>query len=190
MAKKKDTGLLLARALDDAERARNELRTARGDLRRYKGKAAKTRARNRIGAAEHKLTLAERRVNKYAEEAEREEGPPEKAAKEWEIGVSYVGNPKKKQAVMVNGRLVRKDGGLLSERDVQRVIRHLHEGGSPKRLPGGVEFHGVRWTRGTESNPGKRTYGEPNDLKSFGDIFGTLGVEDWRVSPVEPDDEF
>lgn len=181
----RDTGKLLQRALDDATTARDELRRARGDLRRYRGKAAKTRARNRIGKAERRLNLATDRVEKYATVA-AEELPTakESSAKEWEIGFSYQGAPRSGKSVMVNARIRRKGGGVVTQEQAQAVVKHLHEGGSVKRIPGGLVVDAVDWQR-----PGRpMREGRPADLDSFSGIMQTVFSDDFRLSPVKDDE--
>lgn len=194
MAKKQNVGALLVRALTDAERARDDLRVARGNVRRYKGKAAKGRARRAVADAERRMTNAERRVNKYADVAAKEEGGEgEGLAREWELGFSYVGNPKKKQAVMVNARIRHKSGRAISRDDVRGVIAWLHGGGDARRVPGGYKIEGVAWRRGTPENPSNViTDGEPVDLNSFSGIAQTISADSFglRVSPVKSDDWF
>jgi hypothetical protein len=181
----RDTGKLLQRALDDADTARAELRRARGDLRRYRGKSAKTKARNRIAKAERKIDLAVGRVDRYAERA-ADELPTrrEKEAREWEIGFSYHGAPRSGKSVTVNARITKRGGGIVTQKDAERVVKHLHEGGSAKKIPGGLVVHAVDWQR-----PGGRMReGRPSDLDSFSGIMQTVFSDDFRLSPVEDDE--
>lgn len=207
MARKRDVGELLERALDDAQTAREELRAARGNVRRYKGKAAKTRARNQVAAAERKLSNAERRVNRYANTAAREEieeetrkrrgagapgggggGAPGGAA-EWEIGFSYTGNRKRGQAVMVNVRISRDDGRPIMRDEVQQVVKLMHEGGSLSRLPQGIHIRGVDWVRGTQWDSEKVRSGDAGNLRDFRNIMATVFASEFRLSPVKDDGE-
>jgi hypothetical protein len=181
----RDTGKLLQRALDDASAARDELRRARGDLRRYRGKAAKSRARNRIAKAERRIDLAVGRVDRYAERA-ADELPTkrEQQAKEWEIGVSYSGPPRSGKSVTVNARIMKRSGGVVTQQEAMRVVKHLHEGGSVKRVPGGMVVRAVDWQR----PGGSQRQGRPSDLDAFSSIMQAVFLDEFRLSPVEDDE--
>lgn len=188
----RDTGRLLSRAVGDAEAARDELRRARGDLRRYRGKAAKTQARNRIAQAERKIDRAVARVDKYAGHAAQEERATPVArgesSKEWEVGFSYEGSRRLGNSVMVNFRIRKRGGGMVTKDQATDAIRMLHQGHSVADVQRkGLLVDGVDWRR---PGWGRSKSGRPNDLGSFSAIMQTMFTDDFRLGAVKDEDTY
>lgn len=201
-----DTGRLLERALGEAGSARDDLRRARGDLRRYTSKGAKTLARGRIADAEHALDLAVKRVDKYAGKSAVEEArtvplplplPSAKksaavsrgeAANEWEVGFNYEGSRRHGNAVMVNFRISKRGGGLVTKSEAAEAIKVLHRGGAISDVRQlGLVIDGVDWKR-----PGWRRSkdGASKHLESFSGIMQQIFIRDFdlRMGGVKDDD--